>query len=552
MENSSFKEKIMLILIGAAALAGIFLRFNGWSQRSLEYDEVWTFLNYSGIPVSKIFTDLSTPNNHPLNTLFIQWCIDKNNFYFYQLRLPVLLFGIATILLTVLLTWKAVKRKDSVLFATACISFNGYLVHYSQTARGYSIQTFFVLLAAAALFWLSRHKNSLLYGLLFIFAAVCCCLTITSGLIFICALCGAYLFAVFRKTSFKTLIQENCVFLGAALVFCLFAGLWYGLNYNSISAGQSFGTSVVHPWAFLKFISEMLTKLILWPFVIIHIAVLFIKKHPRKKISLFALTFMGLTFLSALVVKAGFDRVYLPLFPIAAISAAVVIPDLLYHFRKEKLTTPLLLLFSVLTIFPMNYSRKSQMKPDYIPLMKEIMQDIEPDIFVNFTVHDTYPLRFNYPESVQDYLTRLGTPALKGFLQVNSKGNISAYNPQTGSAVHITPPSAPIQSMQSQTGTDIELFALEPLTPRTDPKGKILLVTMSPHPHDMFLRYFQPMVSAEQWCMANTFLTTQLYSPEGKPLKSGAYICPEAKQTAEYYLNISHATGLNWRFYIVK
>ena len=212
----------MLILIGAAALAGIFLRFNGWSQRSLEYDEVWTFLNYSGIPVSKIFTDLSTPNNHPLNTLFIQWCIDENNFYFYQLRLPVLLFGIATILLTVHLTWKAVKRKDSVLFATACISFNGYLIHYSQTARGYSIQTFFILLAAAALFWLSRHKNSLFYGLIFIFAAVCSCLTITSGLIFICALCGAYLIAVFRKTSFKTLIQENCVFLGGCIGFLSF------------------------------------------------------------------------------------------------------------------------------------------------------------------------------------------------------------------------------------------------------------------------------------------------------------------------------------------
>lgn len=552
MEYIRSKEKIMMLLICAVVLAGIILRFDGWSNRSLEYDEVWTFQNYTNLPAAQIFTDLATPNNHPLNTLFIQWCINDDNFLFYQLRLPVLLFGIATILLTILLTWKAVKRKDSVLFAVSCVAFNGYLIHYSQTARGYSIQTFFVLLAAAALYWLSQHKNSIFYGAIFLLAAICSCLTITSGLIFICALCGAYLITNLRKTSFKTLLKENYVFLISALLFCLFAGIWYGMNYKNIAAGQSFGTSVVHPWLFLKFTAEMTTKLILFPFIIIHIAVLFIRGYPRKKISVFALVFLGLTFLSALATKAGFDRVYLPVFPISAITAAMVLPDVLFHFRKEKLTTPLLLLLSVLIIIPMNASRKSQQKPDYIPLMQEIIRDIGLDIFVNFSVHDTYPLRFNYPESVQDYLKRLEQPLLKGFLQVNSKGDISVYDPGSGSAVSVKTPSGPIQHLQSQTGVGIELFALEPLTLQTDPKGKVLLVTMAPHPQKMFSQYFQPMISAEQWYMANLFLASKLYSPAGERMESGAYLCPKATQTAEYYLNISRKTGLNWRFYVVK
>ena len=106
MEYIRSKEKIMMLLICAVVLAGIILRFDGWSNRSLEYDEVWTFQNYTNLPAAQIFTDLATPNNHPLNTLFIQWCINDDNFLFYQLRLPVLLFGIATILLTILLTWK--------------------------------------------------------------------------------------------------------------------------------------------------------------------------------------------------------------------------------------------------------------------------------------------------------------------------------------------------------------------------------------------------------------------------------------------------------------
>ena len=88
------------------------------------------------------------------------------------------------------------------------------------------------------------------------------------------------------------------------------------------------------------------------------------------------------------------------------------------------------------------------MKPDYIPLMEEIIRDIEPDIFVNFTVHDTYPLRFNRPDSVKDYLNRLGKPVLKGLLQVNSKGNISVYDPKSGSSIHITTPKGPFHKVE--------------------------------------------------------------------------------------------------------
>ena len=68
-------------------------------------------------------------------------------------------------ILTIILTWKAVKRKDAVIFAAACIAFNGYLIHYSQTARGYSIQTFFVLLTAASLALLAKHKKSVPSGI---------------------------------------------------------------------------------------------------------------------------------------------------------------------------------------------------------------------------------------------------------------------------------------------------------------------------------------------------------------------------------------------------
>lgn len=551
MEQSKIKENFLLLLIVFAVLVGAMFRLNGL-HRSLEYDEVWTFRHYVQIPFSQIFTDLATPNNHPLNTLFIQWSLCNDQSDFYQLRLPVLLFGIATILLTILFVWRTLKRKDAVFFAASCIAFNGYLIHYSQTARGYSIQSFFVLLTAAALYWLAQHKNSILYGAIFLFSAVCSCLTITSGLLFVCALCCAFAAVRIRKTDFKSLVKENLVFLIAALLFCVFAGSWYGINYSRIAAGQTFGTDVTHPWDFLKFVFEISTKLILFPFIFIHIAVLFLKKHPQKKISVSTLIFLCLCFLSALVTKAGSARVYLPMFPVAAISAAMVIPDAMVIFRKEKWTTPVFLISAILLALPINITWNSLRSPDYIPLMQEIMRDVEPDILVNFSVHDTYPMNCNVPESRDDFLKRIQSPHLKGFLQVNSPGVISVYDIQKQSAAIITPPSGPARTVQSETGTNIDYYVLQPLTLNDDPRGKILLAVILPQPEGMFAFFCQGVFSMETWYQANFSLTGELTSVRGAKLRYGLLICPSANYEAKYYLKITQLTRNNWRFYILR
>ena len=61
------KENLLLLLIITIAAVGMILRFDGLSFRSLEYDEVWTCLNYSKIPVGQIFTLWSSncdPDNY--------------------------------------------------------------------------------------------------------------------------------------------------------------------------------------------------------------------------------------------------------------------------------------------------------------------------------------------------------------------------------------------------------------------------------------------------------------------------------------------------------
>ena len=55
-------------LLMLLALALRLLRFGD----ALEYDEIWTLESYAAGPVSRIFTDLALPNNHPLNSLLVK------------------------------------------------------------------------------------------------------------------------------------------------------------------------------------------------------------------------------------------------------------------------------------------------------------------------------------------------------------------------------------------------------------------------------------------------------------------------------------------------
>lgn len=552
MQIENKMEKFLKLIILAIAAAGIILRFNGLSSRSLEYDEIWTVQHYLGLPLSEIFSRLATPNNHPLHTLFVQWSTGPDGLSFLAIRLPAFLFGCLTILLAMFFTWKVTKRKDAVLFSGACIAFCGYLIHFSQTARGYSMQTFFVLLTAMALYWLSRHKSSLFYGGMFLLSAIASCLTITSGLAFVCALCGAYLIAIFRPKALGASLRENKIFLIAAALFVLFAASWYGSFYLEIKAGQVFGYPVHHPWEFLKFSGSILGKLFLFPFVLIHAAVLFRKEHPGRKISLFALSFIGLTLLSALATKAGPDRVYLPIFPVAAVASAMVLPGLLASLKKEKLITPFFCILALVLALPMHSTKKSQESPDYIPLVQEIIQTVPKDTFVNFAPLDCYPIRYNSQEIILDLQHRLSMGHFSAFLQVNAPDRIVVYDGKTGNPISFDLPAGSSKRRITEQGVPLDCYALLPLTPQSEVKGKMLFLAIQPQRRAFFQQMYFSLNQSGNWFLTNPFLSSKLFDAAGGELISSAWFCPAAEHDAAYYLQYTGASGGKWKFYLLN
>ena len=87
-----YKRQIIFVMILLAALAVRWCLIT----RDLEYDEIWSLEHYSGLTAAEIFSDLATPNNHPINSLLIQWLWSgKENAW--MIRLGSLIFSLGSI-----------------------------------------------------------------------------------------------------------------------------------------------------------------------------------------------------------------------------------------------------------------------------------------------------------------------------------------------------------------------------------------------------------------------------------------------------------------------
>ena len=99
--NNSRKETMLFLIITLVLLLiGVLLRIAGLQTRNLEYDEIWTFAHYVKLPFGEMFSDLATPNNHPLNSLVIKYFKLLNLPQLLQIRLGVFLAGILLLIVT--------------------------------------------------------------------------------------------------------------------------------------------------------------------------------------------------------------------------------------------------------------------------------------------------------------------------------------------------------------------------------------------------------------------------------------------------------------------
>ena len=67
MESGALKQKMIRLIFPAALILPCALM-----TANFTYDEFWSLINFAPLNIFQILTDLSLPNNHPLNTLFLK------------------------------------------------------------------------------------------------------------------------------------------------------------------------------------------------------------------------------------------------------------------------------------------------------------------------------------------------------------------------------------------------------------------------------------------------------------------------------------------------
>lgn len=138
-----------LYLLAAITLLGLVLRLIDLGS-DLWLDEIVTVRASAGSPFLHLLASYTSSNNHLLNSVLVKLAVAWVGPEEWAIRLPAVLFGVASIPALYWVARLAFTRRAS-LVAALLLAVSYHHVFYSQSARGYTAHLFFSLLASALL-----------------------------------------------------------------------------------------------------------------------------------------------------------------------------------------------------------------------------------------------------------------------------------------------------------------------------------------------------------------------------------------------------------------
>lgn len=138
----------MVVLAGITALALILRLIN--LDADLWLDEIAPIARYRQLAPFEVLTTYLSANNHLLNTLLVKWTTGGFGEREWAVRLPALLFGVATVPVLYWLARLAASRLES-LGAALLLALSYHHIFFSQNGRGYTAYLFFSLAATGLL-----------------------------------------------------------------------------------------------------------------------------------------------------------------------------------------------------------------------------------------------------------------------------------------------------------------------------------------------------------------------------------------------------------------
>ena len=162
--------KWAVISITVVLLLGTLLRFL-LLDRPLLHDEAYTMFTWGRSDLPFAISDYHLPNNHILNTIFVNLIYHLGARSAWLLRIPVFISGILLIFFTWLLG-KYLYNDFAGITAATFVAFFPYIVEYSVNARGYEIQALLTVLSVGLALYAKRRNNSFSWFLLVIISSL--------------------------------------------------------------------------------------------------------------------------------------------------------------------------------------------------------------------------------------------------------------------------------------------------------------------------------------------------------------------------------------------
>ncbi len=165
-------RKVTIVILATILFTAAVLRLYGLSF-GLWFDEIMTYVKYAGMPYGKIITTYDSQNNHILYSLLAHSSFQIFGKSAFALRLPAVLFGVASIWAIYLLGREVSTRREA-LFSAVLLAFSYHHIWFSQNARGYTGLLFWTLLSSWLLLRGIREgwpKLWLLYAITIAFGA---------------------------------------------------------------------------------------------------------------------------------------------------------------------------------------------------------------------------------------------------------------------------------------------------------------------------------------------------------------------------------------------
>ena len=451
------------------SLFAIWFCWRGAATRGFEYDELWTLTHYARkASIDEIFTDLGTPNNHPLHTLLVRFAAGSADDSELRTRLPSLLAGLA--LLAALLAFFHGCTRDgevSLLAFAWCIS-SAPLLHFAQAARGYELQTLLIVTFA---FLCTRANRSGRTGTCLLVGAVivglAAILTLSTSVLYLVPIAGCDLAnRVLRlrttgDTDLPGLRRKAVIAVVLHGVWMAIAAVWLWLNAGQLAKSRdTFGVAMASGGNWFSFSADVYCRLFGGAMLALIGCGLLLSK--RRGLALGLLGLLLFPFALAPITHGGPPRVYLPLVPIGLLTAAIGfgrLIDLLPVFGKSHWRTGLVLAAALVPLVGLPTALAGWTPTDWRVVVPALQQQLPHDAFVNYPSAAGYVIRYYFsPEILQDVSQRVPTGAEFTLVQIDDSARISASDPATGVSMGITVPSVFSVGTEAFAGTTLTYY----------------------------------------------------------------------------------------------